>query len=472
MARLTVDEIARATGGQVVSGDPGKECAGAAIDSRAIQGGEIFFALPGTRTDGHRFVGTAAAAGAGAVVVQEEVAAQEGTAVIRVADTLKALQDLASHVRAAGVPKRLVGITGSAGKTTTKEILAAMLGSRFRVSKTVGNFNNLIGFPLCLLNVPDGTEWMVAEMGMSTAGELRQLSLLGRPDAAVFTVVKPVHLEFFASVREIAEAKSELLAGLAPNGPVIANADDPEVARIARRFRDDGADNEGRVVWYGTSREADVRLRDLAPEPDGVGSRFRVVAGGGTAEFRLPLHGLYNAENCLAAAACAWSLGMTLAEIAEAVRDVKPASMRGVVHRGSFTLVDDSYNSNPAALAKALEGAALLSGTRRVAILGDMRELGPEGPRFHRESGEVAARLGFSPVLGVGELSKDLVEGAKGAGAEAHWVSDAAEAADWAADTVREGDLVLVKASRGVGLDKVVRRLLPGSGAGNEEAAH
>ncbi len=192
MARLSADVIARATGGRVVSGDPGKECAGAAIDSRAIKGGEIFFALPGTRTDGHRFVGTAAAAGAGAVVVQEEIEALEGVAVIRVADTLKALQDLASHVRASGVPKRLVGITGSAGKTTTKEILAAMLGSRFRVAKTEGNFNNLIGFPLCLLNVPDGTEWMVAEMGMSTAGELRQLSLLGRPDAAVFTVVKPV----------------------------------------------------------------------------------------------------------------------------------------------------------------------------------------------------------------------------------------------------------------------------------------
>lgn len=465
MARLTADAIARATGGRIVSGDPGKECAGAAIDSRAIKGGEIFFALPGTRTDGHRFVGTAAVAGAGAVVVQEEVEAPEGTVVIQVADTLKALQDLASHVRASGVPKRLVGITGSAGKTTTKEILAAMLGSRFRVAKTEGNFNNLIGFPLCLLNVPDGTEWMVAEMGMSTAGELRQLSLLGRPDAAVFTVVKPVHLEFFASVQEIAEAKSELLAGLAPNGPAIANADDPEVARIARRHRDD---HEGRVVWYGTSREADVRLRDLAPEPDGVGSRFRLVAGGGTAEVRLPLHGLYNAENCLAAAACAWTLGMTLAEIAEAVRNVKPASMRGVVHQGSFTLVDDSYNSNPAALAKALEGAALLPGTRKVAILGDMRELGPDAPRFHRESGEVAARLGFSPVLGVGELSRDLVEGAKAAGAEAHWVAGAVEAAEWAAGTVREGDLVLVKASRGVGLDKVVRQLLPGSG----EEAH
>jgi UDP-N-acetylmuramoyl-tripeptide--D-alanyl-D-alanine ligase len=463
LARLTVEEIARAANGRIVSGDPRSECAGAAIDSRAVKGGEIFFALPGTRTDGHRFVGTAAAQGAGAVVVQEEVVAD--TAIIRVDDTLKALQDLARHVRAAGVPRKLVGITGSMGKTTTKELLAAMLGSRFRTAKTVGNFNNLIGYPLSLLNVPDGTEWMVAEMGMSTAGELRELSLMGRPDAAVFTVVRPVHLEFFASVSDIAEAKSELLAGLMPDGPVIANADDPEVTRIAKR-------HGKKLVWYGVESQAvDVRLIDLAPGPEGVGSRFKLRAQNEVVPFELPLHGLYNAENCLAAAACAWALGMTLEEIAAAVREVKPASMRGVVHRGSFTVVDDSYNSNPAALAKALESAARLPvgpGRRRVAVLGDMRELGPEAPRFHRESGELAARLGFSPVLGVGELSRELTAGARSAGAEAHWVADAADAAEWAATQVQLGDLVLVKASRGVGLDAVVRRLLPGSG----EEAH
>jgi UDP-N-acetylmuramoyl-tripeptide--D-alanyl-D-alanine ligase len=191
--------------------------------------------------------------------------------------------------------------------------------------------------------------------------------------------------------------------------------------------------------------------------------------------FELPLHGLYNAENCLAAAACAWSLGMTLEETAEAVREVKPASMRGVVHRGSFTVVDDSYNSNPAALAKALESAARLpvsSGRRRVAVLGDMRELGPDAPRFHRESGELAARLGFSPVLGVGELSRELTAGARSAGAEAHWVADAAAAADWAAARVQLGDLVLVKASRGVGLDAVVRRLISDNRPGSGEEAH
>jgi UDP-N-acetylmuramoyl-tripeptide--D-alanyl-D-alanine ligase len=467
LARLSVGEAARAVGGRVTAGDPGAMIEGAAIDSRAIRGGEVFFAFGGARTDGHRFVPDALARGAAAALVQEDTPVPPAGALIRVDDTFQALHDLARFVRTR-TPERLVGITGSAGKTTTKELLGAILASRFRTAWTPGNLNNLYGFPLSLLNVPDGTQWMVAEMGMSTPGELRQLSLLGRPDAAVLTVVRPVHLEFFGTIQAIAEAKSEILAGLDAGGFIVANADDPEVARIARRH---GA----RVVWYGMAAAAadavEVRARDLAPEPDGVvGSRFTLEAGGRSVEVRLPLHGLYNVENCLAAAAAAWALGLSLEEIAAAVRGVKPASMRGVVHRtpGGVLLIDDSYNSNPDAVDKALESAAALSGERRVAVLGDMLELGPEGPRFHREAGERAARLGFSPVVGVGELSRELVAGAEGAGAEAVWLPDATAAADWAAGAVRRGDVALVKGSRGIGLDKVVRRLSDEAGNAGE----
>jgi UDP-N-acetylmuramoyl-tripeptide--D-alanyl-D-alanine ligase len=455
LARLTVAEAAQAMGGRIAAGDPGAVIDGAAIDSRAVRGGEAFFAFAGEHTDGHRFVPDALSRGAGAVIVQEDLQGLPSGAVIRVADTFKALHDLARFSRSR-TPERLVGITGSAGKTTTKELLGAVLSSRFRTTWTPGNLNNLYGFPMSLLNVPDGAEWMVAEMGMSTPGELRQLSLLGRPDAAVFTVVRPVHLEFFGTVQAIAEAKSEILAGLAPGGFIVANADDPEVTRIAKRH---GA----RVVWYGLNADAvDVRARGLAPEPDGaVGSRFTLEAGGQSVEVRLPLHGLYNVENCVAAAAAAWTLGLSLEEIAAAVRGVKPASMRGVVHRaeGGFLLIDDSYNSNPDAVGKALESAAAMTGQRRVAVLGDMLELGPEAPRFHREAGEAAARHGFV-VAGVGELSRELTSGAKAAGAEAVWLPDAAAAAEWAAGEVRRGDVVLVKGSRGVKLDGVVRRLL------------
>jgi UDP-N-acetylmuramoyl-tripeptide--D-alanyl-D-alanine ligase len=306
---------------------------------------------------------------------------------------------------------------------------------------------------------------MVAEMGMSTPGELRQLSLLGRPDLALFTVVRPVHLEFFGTVQAIAEAKSELLAGLPAEGLVVANADDPEVSRIARRHL---SQSRGRIVWYGFEEGVDVRASDLSPASNGeVGSRFLLSAGGRSVEVALPLHGLYNVGNCLAAAASAHALGIDLAEIAGAVAAVRPAAKRGVVHRlpGGVTLIDDSYNSNPDAVDRALEGAALLPGTRRLAVLGDMLELGPEGPRFHRAAGERAAELGFSPVAGVGELSRELAAGAAGRGVEAPWFPDAAAAAEWAAHEVRDGDLVLVKGSRGVKLEAVVDRLLAAHGS-------
>ncbi|MEA2693587.1 MAG: UDP-N-acetylmuramoyl-tripeptide--D-alanyl-D-alanine ligase [Acidobacteriota bacterium] len=447
-----------------MTGDPGIVWDGAAIDSRAVGGGEIFFAFAGERTDGHRFVADAFARGAAAAMVQEAMPMPERGALITVPDTFRALHDLTRHLRQR-VPQKLVGITGSAGKTTTKELLAAMLAARYRVARTPGNLNNLYGFPLSLLNVPDGTEWMVAEMGMSTPGELRQLSLLGRPDLALFTVVRPVHLEFFGTVQAIAEAKSELLAGLPAEGLVVANADDPEVSRIARRHL---SQSRGRIVWYGFEEGVDVRASDLSPASNGeVGSRFLLSAGGRSVEVALPLHGLYNVGNCLAAAASAHALGIDLAEIAGAVAAVRPAAKRGVVHRlpGGVTLIDDSYNSNPDAVDRALEGAALLPGTRRLAVLGDMLELGPEGPRFHRAAGERAAELGFSPVAGVGELSRELAAGAAGRGVEAPWFPDAAAAAEWAAHEVRDGDLVLVKGSRGVKLEAVVDRLLAAHGS-------
>lgn len=462
MARCSVEEAAAVVGGQV-TGDPGTVFSGAALDSRKVQGEELFFAFSGSNTDGHAFVADAFARGAAAAMVQQPVAPPAHGALITVPDTFRALHDLTRHLRRR-VPQKLAGITGSAGKTTTKELLAAMLDTRFKTARTPGNLNNLYGFPLSLLNVPDGTEWMVAEMGMSSAGELAQLSLLGRPDVAVYTVVRPVHLEFFGTLRAIAEAKAELMRGLAPDGLIVANADDPEVARIAREHRRD----DQQILWYGISEGVDVRATDVAAAPEGeIGSRFVVHAGSESAEVALPLHGLYNLVNFLAAATAAHALGVSLAAIAEAVSTVRPAAMRGVVHRlpGGVTLIDDSYNSNPDAVAHALEGAAhLAAGRRRLAVLGDMLELGPEAPRFHREAGEKAVALGFAPVAGVGELSRDLTRAAAEQGAEAPWFRNAADAADWAVGEVRAGDVVLVKGSRGVRLETVVDRLLSSHG--------
>jgi UDP-N-acetylmuramoyl-tripeptide--D-alanyl-D-alanine ligase len=366
MVRRSVAEAAAAMGGRVVpAGDPeaaGRVFDGAAIDSRRVRGGELFFALPGERTAGHRFVAAALGAGAAAAVVERPVEAAAGMpappvtpvtpVLIEVGDSFAALHALTRAVRGR-VPERLVGITGSTGKTTTKELLAAMLGRRFRVARNPGNLNNLYGFPVSLLAIPDDTEWMVAEMGMSVPGELGEISRLGRPDAAVFTNVRPVHLEFFADLAAIGRAKGELLEGLAPGGLVVVNADDPEVAAIARRHeaRAAAAGEPARVVRYGRrggpgergGAALDVAASEVEPAPAGeTGTRFVLETAGRDGDstqravertpVRLALHGLYNVDNCLAAAACAWALGVPPAEIAAAAAGVRPAEHRGVVH--------------------------------------------------------------------------------------------------------------------------------------------
>lgn len=460
MVERSAAYAAQAMNATVVAGDPDALWRSCVLDSRRVTGGEIFFALPGEQADGHQYAGSAAQRGASTIVVHREVETERGGAVwLRVEDTYKALHDLTRSVRAE-VPRYLVGLTGSAGKTTTKELLAAMLARRFVTAKSAGNFNNLYGFPIALLGIEDGCEWMVAEMGMSTPGELAGVSRLGRPDVALFTNVLPAHLEFFGTLRKIAEGKAGLLAGLAEDGLVVSNADDPEVEWIARR-------HPGRVVRYGVEHPADVMATRAEPLPDGrVGSRFELTAGGESVVVELPLHGLYNAENCLAAAACAHALGIPLDEIAGAVASFEPAAGRGEVRRlgGGVTVVDDSYNSNPEAATQALRSARLLPGRRHVAILGDMLELGDGAAGFHRRLGERAAELGFSPILGVGQLAEELAAAADAHDADAGHAADAGAAAAWTRHHVEDGDVVLVKGSRGVALEAVVQALVEARG--------
>ena len=445
--------------GRVIAGDPAAVWRGAVLDSRRLAGGELFFALRGEQDDGHRFVADACAAGAAAAVVSRHVEPPPGATLIRVDDGLRALHRLTRAVRQR-TPRRLVGITGSIGKTTTKELLATMLGARYRVAASPGNLNNLFGFPLALLGIPEETDWMVAEMGMSTPGELGGVSRLGRPDVAVFTNVRPVHLMNFGSIEAISEAKAELLEGLAADGLVVANRDDPRVAEIAGR-------HGGPLAWYAVEAEAEYRALEVRADEAAGGSRFLLVAGDAEIEVALALHGLYNVENFLAAAACAHRLGIGLGEIAAAAASARPAPMRGVVHRlaGGARLIDDSYNSSPAALSRALESARRLAGERRWAVLGEMLELGDGAPELHLEAGREAARLGFSPILGVGELAREIVRGARREGAEAVWFADAGAAAGPAAERLAAGDLLLVKGSRGVGLERVVAAVLAREGA-------
>jgi UDP-N-acetylmuramoyl-tripeptide--D-alanyl-D-alanine ligase len=466
--------------GEVLAGSTHGAFDGVALDSRRVRGGELFFAFPGARVDGHDFVVEAARRGArGAVVMRPvelgpELAGRGEFALIRVADPERALHELVRVARKR-LPEHLVAVTGSAGKTTTKELLARLLALRYRVAASPGNLNNLLGFPLALLGIPDDTQWMVAEMAMSEPGELRRMSELGRPDAAIFTNVRPVHLAGFerpgrpATLRDIAEAKAELLAGLDPRGLVVANAADPEVVRIAERHEHRG----GRVAWFALDQGAAARtprltVRGLASELDEASgaprSRFELVDGssGASVAVELPLHGRVNVENFLAAATAAVELGVPLEQLPSALRDLSGAAGRGRVLRLAIgaLLVDDCYNSNPDALRHALQAAAELPGARRWAVLGDMLELGADAGEHHRRLGREAARLGFSPLLGVGALAHELLEAAAGAGAQTVKLPTAAAAAARAAEELRAGDVVLVKGSRGVGLEAVVQRLV------------
>ena len=445
--------------GELISCSSDAGWSGASLDSRTLSGGELFFALPGERADGHDFVESALQQGAAAVVIREGAALPASGAAVVVDDPYEALHRLTRSVRDR-VPEKLIAITGSVGKTTTKELLTLLLEGSFRVAKSPGNLNNLLGFPIALLGIPDDTEWMVAEMGMSTPGELSRISRLGRPDVALFTNVRQVHLEFFGSLRKIAQAKGELLDGLVAGGLVVANRDDSEVVRIAQS-------HEGPVVWYALEVDAEYQARDIEPLGNGsIGTRFILVARDEEVEIELALHGRYNVENFLAAAACAHSLGVPTEWIRVAAKKTRGQPMRGVVHSlapGTW-LIDDSYNSNPQAVRAAVASALDYQGDRHWAVLGDMLELGETAPQLHEEVGAEVARRGFSPVIGVGELARHLVRGASSHGAETHWFADAEEAARGLEGLLQRGDVVLIKGSRGIGLEVVVGTLKGGLG--------
>ncbi len=437
--------------------------AGVSIDSRTLHAGELFFAIHGPRHDGHTFVAAALAAGAPAAVVARGRVAEYPQGVrprlLAVDDPLAALQELAREVRrkwsALGGGRRLVAVTGSTGKTTTKEILAALLGARLRVLKSEGNLNNEYGLPLTLLRLEDEHEAAVVEVGMSHRGELARLAEICEPEVGVVTNVAPVHLEFFASLDEIAIAKRELIERLAGPEPVaVLNADDERVIQFADGFR-------GRVLTFGVDdgmfRAA--TLKSLGAE----GWEFDLVSPNGRTHARLSLGGphLWNALGALAAASV-WGIGA--AEAAEVFPQLRPAAMRGEVLRftAGFTVINDSYNSNPTALAQMLALLAEATGyRRRILVAGEMLELGSTSPELHRRAGRHAASAA-DWVFGVQGHAKEIVQGAIEAGlskGQTGFFENSEEAAKFIAEIVRTGDLLLVKGSRGVKMERVIEAL-------------
>jgi UDP-N-acetylmuramoyl-tripeptide--D-alanyl-D-alanine ligase len=420
------------------------------IDSRTVRPGELFFAVQGERLDGHDFVEQALAKGAVAAVVRKDQLARYPvkTRLLAVNDTLVALQTLATAVRRLW-GKPLVGITGSAGKTTTKEAIAHMLSSRYHVLKSEGNFNNHFGLPLMLLKLEPEHDVAVIEMGMSHAGEIAALAAIAHPEIGVVTNVAPVHLEFFKSVAEIAHAKYELIESLPKGGVAVLNADDEYVSQFGRDFH-------GKVVMYGFRSSADVRaehVESLGAE----GSRFDVVVGSCREQATLPLVGAHNIHNALAAITVGLERGLTPSAAVAVLASLQAADKRGqVVKLDNITVINDCYNSNPKALDAMVDALASMPAQRRVVVAGEMLELGPAGEELHVQAGRHIAGKKIDVLLGVRGLAQAMVESARGAGIRAEFVTTAEEAGHWLARETRPGDVVLLKASRGVKLERAL----------------
>ena len=471
--RLTLGWVAEAVGGHIQSGDRGGEVGNVVIDTRTLQPGDFFVALRGLRFDAHDFVAEAFQKGAIGALVERGFAAAAsrkpahlgGTGpaqrsrwkVVEVDDTTKALQDLAHAVRKAS-GTRVVAITGSAGKTTTKEAIGEFLSGRFRVVRNKGNLNNHIGLPLSLLQLRERPDVAVMELGMNHAGEISTLVAIAEPETRVWTNVGDAHIGFFASTDAIADAKAEILERADRDDLLVCNADDARVMARVGAFA-------GRTLTFGTSDQATVRVRDI--ENLGIdGMRAWMVTPAGERQVHTPLLGRGNLANVLAATAVALDLGTPLDDIAGAAARLKAANRRGAVRRlrGGTVLIDDSYNSSPSALAAAFDVVA--SETRvsgKVAVIGEMFELGEHSLALHRQCGRAAAAAGLRLLFAIGgEPARALADAAIEAGmpVSAVWHAEKSElAARDVAAAVHAGDLVLVKGSRALRTDIVADRI-------------
>jgi UDP-N-acetylmuramoyl-tripeptide--D-alanyl-D-alanine ligase len=455
VVELNLNEIAEKTGGNILQGRPSLSFHTFNIDSRISQPGELFFALIAQR-DGHAYVVDAVKNGAaGAVVSQPIILPNPDVALLQVPDTLLALQNLAERVLNTQSVK-VVGITGSIGKTTTKELAASLLARSFRVLKSEGNYNNHIGLPLSILKIQNQHEVTVLEMGMSSKGEIIRLTQIAPPDIAVITNIHPVHLEFFNSIEEIAQAKKEILDGMKINGTAVLNGDDPAVQKIAKDWR-------GTKLLFGLSDGCDIRAENIR-RSGYEWMTFDFVYGEKKEETAIPFITKGYLLNFLAAAGVAYALSTPFENILAQTQDLKPFPMRGEIFHLSdnIVVIDDSYNSNPAALESVLKDLAPLDAQRKVAILGDMLELGETQISYHHEAGKQVQRFGWDMLITIGPLSHHMAEGALETGMDKDQIvsfENADQASEFVISLLEPGDLVLVKGSRGIRTDKIVESL-------------
>jgi UDP-N-acetylmuramoyl-tripeptide--D-alanyl-D-alanine ligase len=456
MTPWTVHQVLEATGGQLVRGNPDTRLSGISIDSRRLVPGDAFLAIHGTKFDGHRFLEDAAHNGAACLIVSELPVSTNGSSalpMVLVDDTTQALGHLARyHRRRMGKP--IIAITGSCGKTTTKELIAHLIGEPWAVLKTTGTQNNHIGAPLTLLRLEPRHEFGVIELGSNHPGEIAYLASIVEPDVAVVTNVGPVHLEFLGSIMGVLQEKLSLFDALRAEGTAVVPGDQLDVCLEAPRHLKAGV----RLVSFGSTDRCDIQAVDVQRGETGMSMRLRDDAR----QWAIPLVGYHNVENVLAAVACAWALGVPVSAARDRLRSFETVPLRSqVVRCNGLTILNDCYNANPLSFARALETLKTLDTRRRVAIVGDMLELGSYAPTAHQAIGRLATQLGIDRVIAVGEYADDVAQGAREVRPEGVLTCRTVpELLECLPGVLEHGDGLLVKGSRKLNLEQVTDFLL------------
>jgi len=451
---FTVGDILGAVKGKLLSGNPDEMLTGVSTDTRKIKSGELFVAIKGGNFDGHSFILDAVSKGAGGVLVQEGGITNANfklpdVSFISVKDSIRALGDIGNFHRSRfNIP--IIGITGSNGKTTTKEMIAAILSKKFNILKSFGTENNNIGVPLTLMRLNGGHKIAVLEMGTNHLGEIRRLSEIARPTMAIITNIGPSHLEYLEDVDTVLKAKLEILEYMDKDGKLILNADDGGLRTIK---------TTPGTVWFGFDKEADFYADKINMEPDGINFRLN-----GKWDISLGVLGRHNVHNALGAIACAWDFGVSIDDIRDALKEFRVPNMRMEVKRfGDIKIINDTYNANPQSMKQAIEALRdMATEGRKVLFAGDMLELGTFSGRFHHLVGKQAAESGIDLIVAVGKLAEHIAKGAQEAGMSQRKIKLCAvtkEACEKIAGLIKKGDTILVKGSRAMKMEGIVNEL-------------
>jgi UDP-N-acetylmuramoyl-tripeptide--D-alanyl-D-alanine ligase len=457
MEKIKAAKIAEVTGGTLLWGDPETEITGISIDSRTITEGMAFFALKGERADGHDFLADAIRAGCAALVVEREDALSSDTVYtsatvrIKVKDAEQALQDLAAYYLSL-FDIRKIGITGSTGKTTTKDMLFHILSEKYKTVRNQGNFNNLIGLPLSVFQVDRTTEAVVFEMGMDRLGEIHRLAEIVRPHTAVITNIGISHLEKLGSRENILKAKMEICDFMEEGNTLIMNGDD----RMLSALRPCGAHS---VFTVGLGENAELRISNLKDLGE-KGIEFHLNSGEKGQKFHIGIPGLHNSMNAALAVAAALGMGVDMEQAASGLTKLAAADKRlNILQFHGIKIIDDSYNASPDSMKAALDVLASIKSTRKIAILGDMFELGEEEEKYHRQIGKYASQKGINVVLSVGKNAEHISIAAKEGGMQAFHFDNKDMLKSVLPQWIRKGDAILIKGSRGMAMDEIVRHL-------------